>query len=177
MIDAMRIAIIGYSGSGKSTLARKLGERLAIPVMYLDQVHWLPGWKERDDDDARAVVATFMNDHESWVIEGNYTNLLYDERMTQADVIIVMLFGRFRCCARAVRRWLRYRGASRPDMTPGCPEKIDAEFAWWLLIKGRNAARRQRFVDTAYAHPDTAIIVRNPAQLAHVRTIIERSQK
>ncbi len=41
----MKIAVIGYSGAGKSTLAKALGERYGAEVLYLDQVHWLPGWR------------------------------------------------------------------------------------------------------------------------------------
>lgn len=43
----MKIAIIGYSGSGKSTLAQALAVAYNAPALYLDQVHWLPGWVER----------------------------------------------------------------------------------------------------------------------------------
>ena len=52
----MRIAIIGYSGAGKSTLARALGERYACPVLHLDALHFLPGWKERGDGDALSLL-------------------------------------------------------------------------------------------------------------------------
>ena len=43
----MKIAVLGYSGSGKSTLARKLGELYGVPVLHLDAVQFLPGWRER----------------------------------------------------------------------------------------------------------------------------------
>ena len=43
----MKIAILGTSGSGKSTLAKRLGERYGLPVLYMDTVHFLPGWVER----------------------------------------------------------------------------------------------------------------------------------
>ena len=33
-----RILIIGCSGSGKTTLARALGEKLALPVISLDEI-------------------------------------------------------------------------------------------------------------------------------------------
>jgi adenylate kinase family enzyme len=43
-----RILIIGPSGAGTSTLARTIGQRLAIPIVYLDAINWGPGWVHRD---------------------------------------------------------------------------------------------------------------------------------
>ena len=43
-----RILIIGPSGAGKSTLARTIGQRLAIPIVYLDAINWGPGRVHRD---------------------------------------------------------------------------------------------------------------------------------
>ena len=42
-----RIVVVGCSGSGKSTMARELGRRLALPVVHLDVLHYLPGWRGR----------------------------------------------------------------------------------------------------------------------------------
>lgn len=77
----MRIAIIGYSGAGKSTLARALGERYACPVLHLDALHFLPGWKERGDGDALSLLLPRLQE-KSWVIDGNYGSLAYWERST-----------------------------------------------------------------------------------------------
>ena len=75
----MRIAIIGYSGAGKSTLARALGERYACPVLHLDALHFLPGWKERGDGDALSLLLPRLQE-KSWVIDGNYGSLAYWEK-------------------------------------------------------------------------------------------------
>ena len=139
-----RIAIIGYSGAGKSSLARRIGETLDIPVLHLDQVHWMPGWVERSDEEARTIVGTFMNQSD-WVIEGNYVNLLMDRRMRETSDIVMLDLPRWICFRRALRRARRYRGVTRPDMAPDCPERMDAEFVWWLLVEGRAAARSARF--------------------------------
>ena len=61
----MKIAVIGYSGSGKSTLSRRLGRRFKLPVLFLDQVHWLPGWKEQEPREEAFQVEAFMDDHDS----------------------------------------------------------------------------------------------------------------
>ena len=37
------------------------------------------------------------------------------------------------CLYRAVKRWLAYRGETRPDLAPGCPEKFDLEFYRYIL--------------------------------------------
>lgn len=77
----MRIAIIGYSGSGKSTLAAQLGQSYGVPVLHLDSVHWLPGWVERAREEEKALVRAFLDRNESWVIDGNYSALYYEERL------------------------------------------------------------------------------------------------
>ena len=100
---------MGYSGSGKSTLAARLGAELGRPVLHLDRVNFLPGWRERDREEARAMTAAFL-EKEDWVVDGNYPGLCQQERLEQADRIVLLLFGRFRCLWRA---WRRSRCRSR----------------------------------------------------------------
>ena len=57
----MKTAIIGYSGAGKSTLAHKLSEKYNVPVVYLDTVHWLPGWQERPLEQEQQIMQQFMD--------------------------------------------------------------------------------------------------------------------
>ena len=90
----MKIAIIGYSGCGKSTLAKQLGREYGLPVLHLDQVHWLPGWVERSLQEEKAEIETFLDQNEGWVIDGNYSSSLYDRRMEEADYILWLCFNR-----------------------------------------------------------------------------------
>ena len=71
----MKIQIIGYSGSGKSTLARKLGEYYNIPVLHLDSVHFKNNWEERTDEEFNEIVSRFIEENESWIIDGNYSRI------------------------------------------------------------------------------------------------------
>lgn len=100
----MKIAIIGYSGSGKSTMAKRISERFGLPVLYLDTVHWLPGWQEREREDSQRIVREFMDAHDEWVIDGNYKKLEHERRMSEADYILFMDFSRVRCFFRAWKR-------------------------------------------------------------------------
>ncbi len=141
----MKIAILGYSGSGKSTLARSLGELYGVPVLHLDAVQFLPGWEKRTQDEQLAIVRDFMDSHEGWVIDGNYANLLQERRLAEADKVVFLLFNRVSSLWRVVKRYRRWRGRSRPDVTEGCREKLDAEFLWWILRRGRTKDRREAF--------------------------------
>lgn len=74
----MRIAILGNSGSGKSTLSRWLARRGEALHLDLDTVAWEPGEVavERARDAAEAEVERFCAEHERWVVEGCYANLV-----------------------------------------------------------------------------------------------------
>jgi len=130
--QVQRVLIIGPCGSGKSTLAFTLGRRLGLPVHHMDQLGWLPGWVEADKDQLRetlgAMVAT-----ERWLIEGNYGSTL-DLRLHRADTVVYLDFPIALCLWRVLRRVLRYRGRTRPDMTDGCPERFDLEFFRYILF-------------------------------------------
>ncbi len=160
----MKVAVLGYSGSGKSTLARKLGKRLSLPVLHLDTVFWLPGWKERDREECADLVKQFM-EQENWLIEGVYSKFHFDERMEQADQIILVTLPRINCFFRALRRYVTYRGKSRPDMTEGCPEKFDLDFAWWVVWKGRTKPRRRILEGVVARHPDKVTVLRSQRQI------------
>ena len=160
----MKIAVMGYSGAGKSTLARALGERYGIPVLHFDQVHWAPGWQERNREEAHQLVREFMERPE-WVIDGNYTNFEYDRRMSEADEIIFLDFPRITCFVRAWKRYFHYRGRTREDMGTGCPERMDLEFMWWILWKGRTRRKRGEFLAILERYPDKAAVLKTQREI------------
>jgi len=161
----VKIAVIGYSGSGKSTTARILGEKLGLPVLFLDTVQFMENWKERPMEESRAIVAAFMADNNSWVIDGNYSAFYQQQRFEQADMIVFFNFNRFTCFARAFGRYLKYKGKTRPDMAEGCREKFDFEFMKWILNDGRTKKKKKAYADMCRKYADKVVIIRNQRQL------------
>ena len=161
----MKIAVIGYSGSGKSTLAGKLAARNQMEPLYLDTVFWLPGWKERSREEMREIVSSYLDTHEEWVIDGNYSKICFKRRMQEADRIILMQFSAFSCLFRAWKRYRQNKGKARASMAEGCPEKLDLEFIWWLIYEGRKKGTRglHRWVREQY--PEKTVRLRNQRQL------------
>ncbi len=156
----MKISVIGYSGSGKSTLAQKLGERLSLPVLHQDSVHWLPGWRERDPAESDGIVNAFLDAHpEGWIIDGNYRKMAYARRMAEADKIVCLEFSRLTCLYRVIKRWLTNWGKTRPDMGEGCTEKVDWAFVRWVLRDGRSPAIRQRRRALREQYPEKYVLL------------------
>lgn len=161
-MNETKIAIIGYSGSGKSTLTKKLGQRYMCEVLHLDCVHWLPGWRERDRVEMNKHVAHFLDSHDSWVIDGNYSAACYERRMEEATQIIFLDFPRRICLFRVIKRYLTYRGKTRESITSGCEEKIDREFLWWIIHKGRNKEHKEKYCNVYKKYSGKMVVLKSP---------------
>ena len=161
----MKIAIVGYSGSGKSTLARELAERYQTDVLHFDTVQFLPDWVIRSEDEKKKITEEFLNTHDSWVIDGNYSKLFYERRMAEADIIIFLLFNRFSCFYRAYHRYIKYKNKTRPDMADGCKEKFDSEFAKWILWRGRTKRVREQYKNTILKYEKKSVVIKNQKEL------------
>ena len=131
-----RIMIIGCGGSGKSTLATQLGQRLSLPVHHLDRLFWQPGWKELPKDEWEAKLKRLCADPE-WILDGNYGGSM-DVRFVVADTIFFLDVSTFTCLLGAFQRYLRYRGHTRPDLTEGCPERLEWEYLKWIWTYRRD---------------------------------------
>ena len=126
-----KIAIFGCGGSGKSTLARQLGAVTGLPVIHLDQEYWQPGWTEPPHDEWVETMSRLISG-KAWIIDGNYSGTGFEERLAAADTLIFLDISRYVCIFSVIQRWLSNLGRTRPDMAPGCPEKIDLEFLQWI---------------------------------------------
>lgn len=150
---------MGYSGSGKSTLAQRLAKEHRIPLLHLDSVHFLPGWVERDPAEEQKIVGKFLDNHEDWVIEGEYSGVHYERRLAEADCIYILRTNRFIRLYRVLRRPLKYRGRTRPDLTEGCPERFTIEFIKWVLWDGCGPTRRQRYERIIAQYPEKTTVI------------------
>ena len=131
-----RILVIGSGGAGKSTVAREIASRLDLPLIHLDALYWNPGWRATDKDAwerrVRELIAA-----PRWVMDGNYGGTL-DLRLARCDAVVFLDLPRVICLWRVIRRRLEFRGRSRPDMAPECPEGLSADFVKWIWTYPRS---------------------------------------
>ena len=101
----MRTLIFGNSGSGKSTLARRLAGQHGLPHLDLDAIVWEPGQVavQRPPEAIAASLREFLEQHDRWVIEGCYGELV-EAAAPRCTELVFLNPGREACLANNRRR-------------------------------------------------------------------------
>jgi adenylate kinase family enzyme len=125
--NADRILVIGCSGGGKSTLSQKIALRFGLPYTSIDRdVLWLPGWEQRSKSEQLSLIRELIA-QDRWIMDGTNPST-FDIRVPRSDVILWVRMPRLVNVWGILSRWIRYLGRTRPEMAPGCPEKMGWQF-------------------------------------------------
>jgi adenylate kinase family enzyme len=122
-----RIMVMGSSGSGKSTFAGRLSAITGIPIVSIDALYWQPGWIESERAEFRERLAEVTR-QPRWIMDGNYTSAAGELRRQVCDTVFWFDLPRRTCMLGILTRIAAGYGQVRPEMAPGCPERIDFEF-------------------------------------------------
>ncbi|MAT95024.1 MAG: shikimate kinase [Halioglobus sp.] len=110
-----KIVIFGNSGSGKSTLAGQLCARHGLAHFDLDTVAWTAQTppQRRPREECSREIGAFVQQHEGWVIEGCYADLV--ELALPASTEIIFLDLPVQLCTDNARRrpWEPHKYASK----------------------------------------------------------------
>jgi adenylate kinase family enzyme len=152
-----RILVMGSSGSGKSTFARRLSGITGLPIVSLDALFWKPGWMPSDAAEFETRVTEAVR-QPRWIMDGNFTSSgAGDFRCSVADAVVWFDLPRRTCMTGIILRIATSYGRVRPEMAPGCPEKIDVEFFRYVWTYRRlQRPKLQRYFEGL--RPDQALI-------------------
>ena len=81
----MRLILLGFSCSGKSTLSKILGKMYSIDVYHLDELYWKYPWVKNEQFDITDILTK-----PNWIIDGNYFEENFIERISSCDAIIYL---------------------------------------------------------------------------------------
>jgi adenylate kinase family enzyme len=131
-----RILILGVSASGKSTFARTLAKKIGLPLTHVDAIMWQPGWQYIGDE-ATAAKLHEIGAGEEWIIEGYIEKGSRSYLFERADTIIYLDYPRIVATLRYLKRWLKHRKHSRPELE-NSPDKFDWDFMKLVWRKGES---------------------------------------
>jgi adenylate kinase family enzyme len=143
-----RVNVVGTSASGKTTFARALAERLNLPHIELDALHWEKDWTEASTEVMRQRVERAIAGP-VWVVDGNYSavrDLVWD----RAEAVIWLDFPLWTVLWRYATR-TRRRIGTQEELWPGTGnrEKLSMHLfqrdglLWWIL--GTYRRRRREY--------------------------------
>lgn len=95
--SAKKIVIFGNSASGKSSLAKKLATEHQLAHLDLDTLAWLSTSidnlipQRQSIDVSVAEINAFISQHQAWVIEGCYSDLLAHTLTKCSEVVFMNL--------------------------------------------------------------------------------------
>lgn len=160
-----RVNVVGTSSSGKSTLARSLAERLGVPCIELDALHWEANWVEASNEVMRERVRGVIS-ADGWVVDGNYSSVR-DLVWARADTVVWLDLPLRTILARFAGRTAR-RLRTGEELWSGNRERIQNllgrnSLLWWIL--GTYRRRRREYPLLLAAHPHiTAVRLRSPRE-------------
>ena len=176
---ARRINVVGTSAAGKTMLAASLANRLGLPLVELDPLHWEANWTEASPEVMRARVAAAIAGSE-WVVDGNYA-VVRDLVWARAEAIVWLdlplrtILWRF--AVRTARRVVRHE-----ELWCGNRERLRTQLLsrdsllWWILTTYRR--RRREYPERLAARPDLLAIRLRSARAARAwLASIERSSR
>ena len=129
-----RVVVLGSVGAGKTELATTISRRTGIPVVHLDPLFWRHDWTPAPRHEALRDLAAAVAG-ERWILDGNFLSARNgdeDPRFARADTVIFLDLSRATCLWRVLKRVLRNRGRSRPDLPEGCREGVDVAVLRWI---------------------------------------------
>lgn len=155
--------VVGPAGSGKSTFARELGALLDLPAIHLDTLYWRPGWTEPPFEEFAEQVAAAAAG-ERWVIDGNYSRA-FAPRFARTDLVVFLDVPRRTSLWRVTKRRILNHGKTRPEMAPGCPEKVDFAFYRFIWEWPRRRPALVAALQQAQATGVRVVVLRRQAQV------------
>ena len=164
-----KVSIIGCAGAGKSTFAVELGSLLDLPVIHIDAVFWGPDWERPPPEEWQRRHRELLA-RDAWIMDGNYGGTM-KERIGASESTFGNPAGlvSFHLSFPGVQTGAQGqgRGRSRPDLHPGCMEKLpDGEFLKWIWDYPKTRLPGVLQLLEGVMHEKRVVILRSNADVA-----------
>jgi adenylate kinase family enzyme len=163
-----RVSIVGTSGSGKTTLAQRVAQRLQVPHVELDALHWEPNWTSAPEQVFRERVTEALKG-DRWVVDGNYS-IIRDLVWSRADTVVFLDYS-FALVMRRLLRRTWQRCLKQEELWNGNREDLRMAFLskesillWMMQTYGRNRKKYPVLLQQPEYKHLSVVHLQSPAQ-------------
>lgn len=169
---ADRMLVFGCSGGGKSTLSQKIATRFGLDYVSIDRdILWLPGWQERDKAEQLERIKAFSAGHR-WIMDGTNTST-FNVRVPRCDILVWVRMPRHVNVWGILSRWAKHAGRTRPEMAPGCPERVNWEFFRFVWTWERIYGPRVIAALEKYAAGKPVLVLKSRAEMRELLDLLD----
>jgi len=111
----MKIHICGIYGCGKTTLAKYLSKKLNIPNYSLDDFKYKVKYNEIYPVEERVKKVNQITSKDKWITEGTWSGYAKNS-FKNADIIILMLTPKYKCCYRILKRFFKRQKGKKDNL-------------------------------------------------------------
>ena len=138
--QARRIVVLGIPGSGKSVFSSQLARMTDLPLVRIDDLNWNSDWVRREKTEFLRALQDEVSKNE-WIIDGNYHDRYFHERLERADLIVLLDCSTFVALwgviSRAVKRRLGDKSSLPKRVSEGNQYSptfgLKPRFLWFVL--------------------------------------------
>jgi adenylate kinase family enzyme len=144
----------GHQWLWQNHVARQTSQRLAIPHVELDTLHWEPNWTEATIEVFRSRVATALSG-DAWVVDGNHSKIR-PLVWSRADTIVWLDYAFAIVMGRILQRTIR-RVVLREECCNGNRETFQKSFLSGdsvIVWAGQTYQKNRRQYSTLFQQPE-----------------------
>ncbi len=130
---------------------------------HIDQLFFNPNWEEKSRKELRESIQSIVTHNDKWIIDGNYADTI-PIRFEECTLVIILDYPRSIYFTRVLKRIFTNLGRVRPDMAPGCQERLDLDFLKYVWEYDKKLEPLLKLVYT-HLNKDTKVLhFRQPKQ-------------
>ncbi|APZ47050.1 hypothetical protein BW723_12495 [Polaribacter reichenbachii] len=172
-----KIIITGTTCTGKTTLGKKISKEFGIPQIDLDDLHFLPNWVEKENEEFVNDVNSEVAKHQEWIVTGSYQSLLKDSVWQEATLIVWLDYSLSlvlrRYFIRTYKRvFLKEKCCGENYETLGRTFSKESLFLWIFKSYWVRKKRMHHWQNTLFTHKKW-LILKNPKEENKLRLMLK----
>jgi len=156
-----RVFIVGSGGSGKTTLGNTIASHIGCDATQLDALFWQDDWIPSPIEDFKQRVVESTSG-ETWVLDGNYRNTVFDDVFDRADTFIWLNLPKWTILWRCLKRDILKKISREKYFGKNCPPTLSGSIKLLVFVyrthEERNASLKLKATEARSKNKEVVVL-------------------